>query len=241
MKLKSIKFKNIALIIFFAVIIACNNNGKDNQSIISVSGIGTVMTPPDTAQIYLHFKNVSKTTEEAKNAVNESVRNVLNVLKAEDTANRNIRTVSLSYGAENEYRDGRVVYAGQRAEQNVIVTIDDIINNPDKLPVILDKLVNISNTSINDVQFNIKDKTDFFRQSRELAFQKAFDKAEQYALLSGKKIIGVQSISESNSGDNMQVLRNKTLASVSANSAYSNIPAGEQEITTEIRVEYKIK
>jgi uncharacterized protein YggE len=226
-----------------SVAIACNSGGKNNEGIISVSGIGTVVAPPDTVQIYLYFKNVSETAEEAKKAVGESVQKVLDILKTENITNNNIQTLSLSYGTENEYRDGRVVYAGQRAEQNIVIMIDDIINSPEKLPIILDKLVGISNTSVNNIQFSVKDKTEFFKQSRELAIQKALEKAEQYAGLSGKKITGVQNINESNGRDARIVQAKKNTASVSADydSGYSNIPAGEQEITTEIRVEYKIK
>ncbi|MDR1024358.1 MAG: SIMPL domain-containing protein, partial [Treponema sp.] len=187
-------------------------------------------------------KNISSTTEQARNAVSTSVQNALMILKEENIVDNNIKTVSLSYGIENQYRDGTMVYVGQRAEQTIIVTIDDIKNNSTKLSTILDKMVLIDNISIRDIRFDIKEKTELFRQSRELAFQKALDKAEQYALLSGKRIAGVQNISESNNRNAMLTQSNTLYSSaVSSGDGFSNIPTGELEITTEIKVEYKIE
>jgi uncharacterized protein YggE len=235
-------FNSVLTLIFSIFVIGCNAL-KDNQGIVSVSGIGTVMASPDMVQIHLYFKNVSPTTEQARNAVSASVQSALKILEEENIIDSNIKTVSLSYGIENQYKDGTMIYVGQRAEQSIIVIIDDIKNNTIKLSTILDKMVLIKDISIRDVRFDIKEKTELFRQSRELAFQKALEKAEQYAVLSGKKIIGVQNINESNNRDAM-LSQSNTLylrAAFSSDDAYSNIPTGEQEITTEIRVEYKME
>jgi uncharacterized protein YggE len=240
MNLKLI-FKSVLVFILSFLAIGCNGF-KNNQGIVSVSGIGTVITSPDMAQIHLYFKNVSPTTEEAKNAVSASVQKTLKILEEENVVDNNIKTVSLSYGIENQYKDGTMVYAGQRAEQTIIVIIDDIKNNTTKLLTILDKIILIKDLSIRDIRFDIKDKTELFRQSRELAFQKAREKAEQYAMLSGKKIVGVQNINESNNRDSMLSQSNILYSrAVSPSEAYSSIPTGEQEIITEIRVEYKIE
>jgi uncharacterized protein YggE len=233
-------FNSVLVFILSFFSIGCNDL-KNNQGIVSVSGIGTVMASPDMVQIHLYFKNVSPTTEQAKNAVSASVQNTLKILEEENIVDNNIKTVSLSYGIENQYKDGTMVHVGQRAEQTIIVIIDDIKNNTTKLSTILDKIIPIKNLSIRDIRFDIKEKAELFRQSRELAFQKALEKAEQYAILSGKKIVGVQIINESNNRDAMLSQSNTLyLRAVSHSEVYSNIPTGEQEITTEIRVEYKI-
>jgi uncharacterized protein YggE len=236
-----INFNNVLMFVFSIFIIGCSAL-KDNRGVISVSGIGTVTASPDMAEIHLYFKNISSTTEQARNAVSTSVQNALMILKEENIIDNNIKTVSLSYGIENQYKDGAMVYIGQRAEQAIIVTIDDIKDNSTKLSAILDKMVLIDNISIRDIRFDIKEKTELFRQSRELAFQKALDKAEQYALLAGKRIAGVQNISESNNR-NAMLTQSNTLFSraVSSDDGFSNIPTGEMEITTEIKVEYKIE
>ncbi|MDR2444415.1 MAG: SIMPL domain-containing protein [Spirochaetaceae bacterium] len=234
-------FNNVLMFVFSIFAIGCNTL-KDNQGIISVSGIGTVMASPDMVQIHLYFKNVSPTTEQARNAVSTSVQNALGILKEENIIDNNIKTISLGYGVENQYKDGTMVYVGQRAEQTIIVTIDDIKNNSKKLSAILDKMVLIDNISIRDIRFDIKEKVELFRQSRELAFQKTLDKAEQYASLSGKRITGVQNISESNNRNTILSQSNTMYSrAVSSSDGYSNIPTGELEITTEIKVEYKIE
>jgi uncharacterized protein YggE len=219
---------------------SCQNQDEKNQRIISVSGVGTVMAQPDMVKIYVYFKNVSKTTEEARVEVNKSVKDTLEILKQENIADSNIQTISLSYGIENEYKNGSFIYIGQKAEQTIIVTVDGIKTDTKKLSDILDKLILVDNITIRNISFDIIEKTELFKQSRELAFQKAFDKASQYAILSGKKIDGIKSITESRTRD-AYISQSNILLSQSLEydgEGGSGIPTGEQEITTQIAVEY---
>jgi uncharacterized protein YggE len=236
----------VAMAIVFCAIfllMACNTQKQGAQSTVSVSGIGTVLVQPDMVQMNINFSHVAQTTQQAKREVDIKIRQIINILKADDIEDKDIKTVSLSYDAEMEYLNGRSVLTGQRAQQTIVVTINDIINNPDRLPELLDKITAVDRVVIRDIIFDTKDKTELFRQSRELAYQKALDKANQYAHLSGQKIVKVLTISEERSRDIFKASLFSNVAFDAAESAAMRtpIPTGEQEVTSEITVTFLMK
>jgi len=237
-----IKNRITMAVVFFAVflLIACNTQKQGNQSTVSVSGIGTVLAQPDMVQMNINFSYVAQTTQQAKREVDINIRKILGILKESGIDDKDIKTVSLSYDAEMEYQSGRTVWVGQRAQQTIFVTLNDIATNPDKLPELLDSITAIDKVVIRDIIFDTKDKTELFRQSRELAYQKAFDKANQYAKLSGQKVVKVLTINEDRSRDifRARFTSNVAFDQAEGSTVHSQVPTGEQEITSEISVTF---
>jgi uncharacterized protein YggE len=217
---------------------------QDNQSTILVSGLGTVLVQPDMLQMNITSSYTAQTTQQAKREVDIRMQQIMSILKGDNIEDKDIKTVSLSYDRETEYINGRSVLIGQRAQQTIVVTINDIINNPNRLPELLDKLTAIDRVSIRNIVFDTKDKTELFRQSRELAYQKALDKANQYAALSGQKIVKALTISEERNRDVFRAVSQSNTAYgdvTSAREAATPLPTGEQEITSEVTVTFLIK
>jgi uncharacterized protein YggE len=237
------KFYAVFILFVLFFITACNGNNPNKQSTVSVSGIGTVIVQPDMVQMNISFSHVAQTTKQAKEEVDQKMRQILGVLREEGIEDKNIKTASLSYGAEMEYRDGRAVQIGQRADQAIAVIINDIKNNSNKLSVLLDKIAVIDRVMIRDIKFDTENKTELYKQTRELAYQKALDKANQYANLSGLKIVKALTISEERSRDILfGAFQNNaayTAAEISVSSA--SVPAGEQEVTSEIMVTFLLE
>jgi uncharacterized protein YggE len=238
------KFYGVFVLFVLVFVTACNvNNNPNRQSTVSVSGIGTVMVQPDMVQMSIAFSHVAQTTRQAKEEVDQKIQQILGILKEEGIEDKNIRTVSLRYGAEIEYRNGRSVQIDQRADQTIMVIINDIVNNSNKFLVLLDKITAIDGVVIGDIKFDTENKTELFKQTRELAYQKAFDKANQYASLSGLKIVKTLTISEERSRDILFGAYQQNVAfetaKVSASSA--SVPTGEQEVTSEIIVTFLLE
>jgi uncharacterized protein YggE len=120
------KFHAVFLLFNLVLVAACTVNKPDAQSTVSVSGTGVVMAQPDMVQVTINFSHVAQTTKQAKEEVDQKIRQILDILKEEGVEDNNIRTASLNYGAEIEYRDGRAVQVGQRADQAIMVIINDI-------------------------------------------------------------------------------------------------------------------
>ena len=121
-----------------------------------------------------------------------------------------------------------------------------MVNTPERFSSILDKITAIDKVEVQNIQFDIEHKTELFKQSRELAYQKAFDKARQYAELSGRKIGKVLTISEVVSRDVAQTraFQNNLMfkeEALAMDSCGSGIPTGEQGVSSEINIVFSLE
>jgi uncharacterized protein YggE len=222
--------------------------GESNQSSVTVTGTGTVLAQPDMIRIDISLSRIAPTTRQAQEAVNIQVAQVLELLKAEHVEDKNISTPSLRFTQEYEWRTDRRVLIGQKVEQIMTFTVDDIRQDTEKVSRILDKLTEIENVALNQINFSVKDNQEHFARSRELAYQKALDKATQYAELAGLTVARTLSVSESGNAQifpaNNRAMNQKQYAFAEAagdQSGSTALPSGELEITTQISVLFLLK
>ena len=231
-----------AIFVLFTVflLIGCSEKKQEEHSTVLVSGIGIILVQPDMVQMNINTSYTAQTMQQAKREVDTKMQQIMNILKADNIEDKDIKTVSLGYDREIEYINGRNVLIGQRAYQAIVVTINDIVNNPNRLPELLDKLTAIDRVVITNIIFDTKDKTELFSQSRELAYQKALDKANQYAELTGHKIVKALRVSEERNRDILRVSSHSNVAYDAAgySTSASAVPTGEQEVITEILVTF---
>ncbi len=233
-------FKTIILLLIFIILSGCNN--KNSQSTVSVIGIGTVMAEPDLAEMTISLTYVAPATRQAQEEVNKMAARLFEIFKKAGIEDKDIRTTSLSFRPEYQYSNNRQTLVGQRAEQSVIVKINEINTNKEKLPRLLDEITSVDKVILQQINFGIKDKSELFSQSRELAYQKAVDKANQYASLSGVKVVKALSISEFESNNFYSpIAQNKASFDYLSNSSAANLPTGELEITSQVSVVFLIK
>ena len=234
----------LALIAVFAA--GCGKETqRQNQSTISVFGIGAVSVQPDVIQMTITLSNVAQTTKKAQEEVNKMVRQALKVLKDANIEDKNINTASLEFRSEYEYTTRRVLI-GQRAEQRITFSIEGIVNDDEKVSGIIDQLIQINGIELNQINYSVKDTAEYYVQSRELAYKKAVEKAAQYAELSNLKIVkvlsisdqGAQQVSPMNNMFNRQIASDAYAAKAEASTA---LPIGELEITTNILAVFLLK
>jgi len=239
------KPKHLKAFMFMILIISISACVKDagQKSTISVYGTGTVLVQPDVINMSITLSNVAQTTKIAQEAVSRMVRRALAILKEAGVEDKNITTASLTFRSEYEYTNRRI-FIGQRAEQRINFSIDNINNDSEneKVSGIIDQLVQINGIELNQLNFGVKNNTEYFIRSRELAFQKAVEKANQYAELSNLKILKVSSISDEGVQQISPVQNRFTNqladAMLQSEAGTTIIPTGELEITTRILVEF---
>lgn len=229
---------------FIVFLASCNNNNfQYNRSTISVLGTGVVLAQPDTIQMSITLSKTAQTTKTAQEEVSKMVRQALAILKDANIEDKDISTASLTFRSEYEYTNRRIL-VGQKAEQKITFYINNINIDNEKVSEIIDKLININGIELNQINFNVKDTTEYFIKSRELAFQKAVEKANQYAELSNLKIIKVLSVSEDGTpqvSPRRMLTQNAIIEADSLSSTSSVLPMGELEITTKIIVVFLLK
>ena len=240
-------FTGIAFSLMLFTLTSCKTNVQEIQSTVSVSGIGTVLAQPDMVLLNVSFSHTAPTTREAKTAVERTMQRISQILQEENVEDKFVKTVFLNYDVEHEWRSGRMVWIGQRAQQTIAITVNDMVNRPERFPSLLDKITAIDRVQVGNIQFDIEDKSELFRQSRELAYQKAFDKAAQYAEFSGRKIDKVMTVSEAISRDIAQTRAWTSNIAFQAEAARemladdSFLPSGERGVTSEINVVFLLK
>lgn len=224
---------------------SCTPKIQESQNSVSVSGIGTVLAQPDMALMNISFYHTASTTKEAKKVVEQTMQRIAKILQEENVEDKFIKTTSLNYNVEYDYRSGRRIRLGQRAQQTIVVSVNDLINKPERFSSILDKITTVDKVEVQDVRFDIENKTELFKQSRELAYQKAFDKAKQYAELSKCKIGKVLTISEVTSRDVAQTRAFQNNLAFKEEALYaadgSAVPMGEQGVSSEINIIFSLE
>ena len=230
----------LLLIVFF---IGCSQG--NNQSVISVYGTGTVTAQPDMVQMVISLSEIAPTTWKAQTEVNKKVKEALQILKDAEIEDKNINTASLRFSPEYEWAQRRILL-GQKAEQTISFSIGNINNDSEKISRIIDRLIQINGIELSHFNFIRKDSAELFARSRELAYQKALDKALQYAQLSGLKIVKVLNVSEEGSPQifpTANIMRNQGqfTADAAGSSSGVAVPGGELEITTTVFVSFLAK
>jgi uncharacterized protein YggE len=231
---------------FIVLCASCENRdrqdaGTGKAGVIAVSGAGTVMAQPDTVQMSISLGKTAPTTSQAQEAVNVMVKEALAILHDTGIEDKNISTTSLRFFPEYEWGGSQRVLLGQKAEQVIAFSIDNIMSS--RVSDIIDRLIHINGIELQQMQFSVKDNTKLYAQSRELAYRKAIEKAEQYAGLAGMKIVKTLSIAEDGMTPvspvyNRAMKQADAFSATAAAGSASALPSGEMEITSRIQAEF---
>jgi uncharacterized protein YggE len=238
---KTRRFWACVLILIIVLVSGCVSVPEGRtQSTISVFGIGNVSVQPDVIQMMITLSKVDQTTKLAQEEISRMVRQVLRILKNANIEDKNINTASLIFRSEYEYYSNKRTLIGQRAEQRITFSIENIINDNEKASEVIDQLIQINGIELNEISYSVKNTNEYYVKSRELAYQKAFEKATQYAELSKLKIIKVLSVTDQGTPQISPLSNsfNRQMADVQEAKASSStvLPIGELEITTNISV-----
>ncbi|MDR2962139.1 MAG: SIMPL domain-containing protein [Bacteroidales bacterium] len=239
--------KKIAISLFCALALAaCTTKTIQEQPrTVWVSGTGIVRAQPDMVLLRVSFSHTAPTTKAAKQVLNQTMQHIVDLLKREGIDDKFIQTTALNYFTATEWHNGRSVRVGQTAQQSLAIQVTDIINKPERLSAVIDGLTAIERVEVNNISFDIENKTELFKKSRELAFQKAQEKAAQLAELSGQTLGKALSITEVPARDDVAQTRSmanmkEVAESASFDQGAAVLPSGEQGVSLEINVSFEL-
>ncbi len=218
---------------------------RQEPSVVTVSGVGTVSVVPDMVRMTVTLERTAQTTKLAQEEVGRMAAQVLEILKGSGIENKDIMTASLRFSPQYEWRNNRNVLVGQRAEQGIDFAVREIGQDAEKVSRIIDRLTAIDGIMMNRIDFSVADNTDNFVRSRELAFEKAMQKAEQYAELSGLKVGRVLSLSEDGATPAAPLYRstmvNEMKLEADMDAGSTVLPSGQMEVTTRISATFLLE
>ncbi|MBN2657337.1 MAG: SIMPL domain-containing protein [Spirochaetales bacterium] len=212
---------------------------------ISVSGSGTVMAAPDTAQLAVSVSEMAKTTKEAQILANGKISLVTETLKSAGIKMKNITTSAIRFSNDYIWNDQtrRNEIVGQIVSQSVMVKFEDLNDSPDLLASVLDSLGMIDGIEISNLMFSIADPREYYIEARRLAYEKAEQKGEELASYADLKLGRALNINETGTGSLPyggygMVQRNAAVMEYEG-SVPSEIPGGEISITYDISVVFE--
>ncbi|HOQ78924.1 MAG TPA: SIMPL domain-containing protein [Candidatus Absconditabacterales bacterium] len=212
---------------------------------ITVEGEGKVMATPDTIILSVNIEETKKSTAEAQKAVNTKVNQIKDLIKKYKIKDSDIQSRNISVYPEYNYTNAGRKFLGYRANHSLDIKIKSAnIENEGVGGSLIDEVANIGGVIVENIAYDIEDKTPYYSQARKLAMEKAYEKAKELAKIAGVKLLKPISISESLFAPTAIYSRNSKMMMMDAVTEVAgagSISLGEMEINITVNVLYGIQ
>jgi uncharacterized protein YggE len=224
-----------------------------NRGLITVSGESEVFATPDIASFTFTITKEDASVEKAQDDVNQRATNILNFLKKEGVAEKDIKNLSYDIYPRYDYRNNRCfnngvclpetnrVFVGYEVTQTIAVKVRKISD----AGKIIGGLGTLGINNISGLTFDIDQKDALIAKARNEAIKKARGKAAELS-----KALGVRLVRLVNYTDN-GYYPPPIPAYAKANTAFARgdtgtaseaaLPTGENKIIANITLTYEIR
>src|SRR5574344_2652063 len=229
---KSQVFLAALLIVAIAAIVISAfvfNRERKNEDRFSVSGAGIVYAKADIASIDLGFKTgTKKTAAEATIESSGKMNEIIKAVKDLGIEEKDIKTNQYSLNPVYNYTNARgQELIGYEVYQSLTIKVRELTKIGDIIARSTEKGAN----QVGSISFTIDDEYALKNQARELAIEKAKEKAELIAKQAGMKLGAVKSVSES-SYEGGGIVPMYANAKISLDSARNEVAISSPEIAT---------
>ena len=243
----------IPTLIICLTILGCFFVGKNidkTEHSISVQWDGEVYVTPDTLILSFRVEETAPTTAEAQKNANEKIDKVKNIIKQYDVENTDIKTTNANVYEQYDWKDTGRVSLWYTASHTLEVKIRKAnIENEWIASKIIAQVSEIGGVLLNNISYDIYDKTPFYKEARKLAMEKAHQKAEDLAEYGDVKLWDPISIIENRSYDYAVSTSNVAMAKmayadedvVEMEEAWWTIELWEMKLILDVSVIYAIK
>jgi hypothetical protein len=207
---------------------------------LSVSGEGRASAAPDTALLSIGVSTKEMTVAEASSKVQAAMARLLDSLKGDGIAEKDIQTSQFSINPEYDYQYNQQKLTGYRVTHTLRVKVRDI----DQAGKVIDDGVEAAGdlVQVGSISLTIDDTTALRSQAREQAMADAAVKAQELARLAGVELGKPAYISESSATPYSQPYAGETMAfSADQAQAQTTISPGELEVVVSVQITYGIQ
>lgn len=174
------------------------NTNNSIENTISVQWDGKVFVTPDILALSINIEETKPTTAEAQKEVNKKVNQIKEIIKNYKIKNSDVQSKNINVYPEYDYKDTWRTLLWYRANHQLEIKIKGAnLENEGVGGKLIDEISKIWWVIINNISYDIEDKTPYYTQARELAMEKANQKAKELAKVAGVKLLKPISISES--------------------------------------------
>ncbi len=208
------------------------------QRTLVVTGTGMVDMTPNIAYINIGVHTEKPTAADAVAENNTQTQQVINAIKAAGVDVKDIQTSNFSIYPNNQYNP----QTNQKTGTTYVVdnTVNVTVRKLDQLGGMLDAAVNSGANSVNSIQFDVQDKSQYLQQARAQAVKDAQTQAQQLAGDSGVTLGAIQTLSFAN---NIPMPVMETFGKGGGPAAAASVPiqSGQMTLTVTVNITYEIK
>ena len=217
---------------------------NDPQWQISVAGQGKVAYNPDIANVNLEVEiNKAAKPEDALNQLNDKMKKVIAAVEQTGIAKENIQTQNYTLVPQYDVIDNISKVTGYNANQSIIVKVNDIDKNSDKVSKVIAAAGSAGTNKINGVTFEASNLNDLKQEARVKAILDARTKAKNIGGALGVKLGKVVGWWENYVYPDTTMSYADGKGGMGGGGSVSEpyIPTGNRELVIEVNVSYKIK
>jgi hypothetical protein len=214
------------------------SDGSGSQG-ISVSGEGRASAAPDTALLNIGVSTKEMTVAEANSEVQAAIGRLLDSLKGNGVAEKDIQTSQFSINPEYDYQYNQQKLTGYRVTHMLQVKVRDI----DRAGEVIDDSVEAAGNlvQVGSISLTIDDTAALRSQAREQAMADASAKAQELARLAGVELGKPTYISESSVTPYPQIRYDSSALAAEPAQAQTTISPGELEVVVSVQITYGIQ
>jgi uncharacterized protein YggE len=204
---------------------------------IAVSGTGEVTGTPDTLIIDMGVQVLRPSVGEATGEAARLAQAVIDALKAEGVAEKDIQTTNYSIWPEYDYRNDSQTLKGYRVSN----TVSAKIRNLDRAGEVIDAATAAGGNDaiVNGIRFDLESNGALITAAREAAWNDAKAKAEQLAALAEVRLGQAVSISETSTPTQPPIVYAEATAGAAFDTA-TPIQSGEASVSVVVTVQFAI-
>lgn len=229
----------VAGIVIMALVTVKQNNNQDRFSVV---GSGTVYAKADIANIEVGLRtDTKKTAAEATAQSTVKMNNIILELKKLNIEDKDIKTANFNLNPVYNYTNAKgQELIGYEVAQTLSLKIRDLT----KIGDVIAKTTEQGANQIGNITFTIDDEFALKNQARELAINKAKEKAILIASQSGMKLGKVKSVYENTDPVISPIMYSNAkldMAGGGVSVSSPDIQSGQNEIKVEVTLVYEVK
>ena len=221
------------------------------QNVISVSGDGETFAKPDTATFNFTIEEDAAIVADAQKEVDTKIKKVIDLLKKEGVAEKDIKTVGYYIYPKYEYAasvicsqygcppQGEPKIIGYKVSQTIEVKARDI----EKAGNLLSVVGEVGVMNLSGLNFTVDDEDALKSEARQMAIEKAKAKAEELADQLGVRLVRIMNFSESGSYPPMYYAKDVYGMGGAVEQASNSVTVspGETKVTSNVTITYEIR
>lgn len=187
-------------LMFFAILLSACSGVAVAQSdatvnrTLSVTGTGRAYLSPDIAHIMIGVHTEGSDAGGAVDSNNANTQQVKDILLEYDIKPEDIQTTNFSIWPNQQYdQTGKMTGIVYMVDNSLRITLRDL----DQLGELLNTVIDAGANRIDNIQFDVEDRSEALSEARKLAVDNADEQAKELADAAGLSLGSIQSISTS--------------------------------------------